>query len=1734
MIGNNRLALRVGFFSFLLFFLFVCTVSAEEDVFFSISHSSGNYSSDQLISITPLDSSVDILYLFSESRSQNKVLYTESLHLSALPGENRTYTFTVFAEKNGVVVNEKEYTFIIAKSFPGPPVVTPRPGVFHEPFEITFENRPGETIIYSFDSPPTKGGLEWNGFPIPLSDSKESSNKTTLFAYSINEYGNRSSIKSWDYVLKQTTLSTADGSSMKVLSPVEGNFANRQLLFIQKRDFDWIRYTIGGGDPKVRGAEYTKPVELDATGEVKLRVAGKKTGSPTIIEKEIIFTVTPQALITSALKNGTYTEPFTVSLRKKDQDAGQIRYIVWDRSVKISDSVYSRPFTLHPLQGGVKYYAVRFTTEKGNALTQTEYRYFAIFDKRIPVNPKISLSEPTPLRSKATVTIRGSTETEIYYTIDGTTPDRSSLRYGKPFELTFPENSKNGTITVRARAYTPTGVVSKQVSRLIDYDVEPPEVPVVSASGPVISITGSHDASIIYELAFDGEKPSLPDSTSSRCPNRITVSLPHGMERIFTFRFAAIDAAGNISEPTEAKSVTVDTHPPPPPTVEFDSGILRMRSDGTIYYTLSENNTLPSLPDSSSEPYTRPIFLFGIQDKLTVYQLNAVAVDDNGNRSALSGPHSFSIDRREPSLPVVRGVKDNGLYNSEHVTIRVETIEPKLAVVYTATTDGSEPAEPDFSSPRIEENLTFHGVEGEESVVRLKLRPVYYERNRAGEVTEYTFTIDLDPPKPPQPTGFKNGGVYNRKVSLSIDNPDNEATTFYTVASKEEDVADPFGDAGKIFSDGLFFDTSYNQEQSFYLKFGSVDKAGNETLNPDVFHFTIDRAPPSPPSLSGDSEEGTKNKPFSVGLISEGNTIYYSLFEEKPDFSLPPNTVQTISQTVYREPFTLTGAHNREIPYFVYAVSVDRAGNQSQRPSVFRFTIDRNSPEGPSEPDVTIVHKRNNAVLSWNLVPDHSLFYRIRTQSRIDVASFKQYTKPLHIDLLDDKLSVEYYIQDQAGNKSSIKTKDFTITDFPNGNYISGLRDQKTYNDDVTIQADVSAGLVRFEVASGDREAQPVTRFSPALPREYVFKAAQGELAEYTLRTRVYNHNDDEIGDNEQLFHFSIDKDPPPSPDITGVEPNEYYQNNRTITISAEEGTVFYSIDESDYKTYTGPIEITAEPGAYNAYSISAFAEDKAGNRSPLTPTIPFYIDREVLYVSEQTGSDYFDGSRKRPFKTVEKAVKEVQSTNRKTIFLAGEEFLIETPLQLDFDVAIRGGFNPENWQKTDAATTIIKPGNYFPSRAPLVTVADKKVDIYDVGLADPDNATRFFINQKSGNLSLTGIKLFPSSTYSHPPIDQENGTLLVSDCYFRFDTISLPRVLSVKGNSFTMKKTSIAFNNSVDDISLVFIDQLPEAVITDCSFFPGSGNRIYGIESVKSNVAVSSCEIETGISAVRSAGIQAIDSVLSIDNTVFTGNEESRVTFCIQGERNDITLTNTEISAIGKSGAAGLYVKDSYVDVRECTFVTDYCEEFSYFLKLHNSSGQFFNNHFVGYHTNDLIGVEITEGGIDFIHNSAVIEESDNVEIGFLIQDSPDTKIINTIFCKRGNSRNGRKTAALLINGDLPSYILSNNFGGWNTYAQINGTLFTDLAGFNLYDGDPVSGPISGNIAEPFYKTFRETKLWLFQLRENSNCVNAGIDAVPLNGPLFDRDGQRRPNPDHGNPPASDIGSDEYYPEGK
>ena len=70
-------------------------------------------------------------------------------------------------------------------------------------------------------------------------------------------------------------------AEINLLSPVKGDFANRQMLVIDNSSGGDFFYSVDGADPETFGFAYDGPVLLDVTGEVKLNVtrissSGKK------------------------------------------------------------------------------------------------------------------------------------------------------------------------------------------------------------------------------------------------------------------------------------------------------------------------------------------------------------------------------------------------------------------------------------------------------------------------------------------------------------------------------------------------------------------------------------------------------------------------------------------------------------------------------------------------------------------------------------------------------------------------------------------------------------------------------------------------------------------------------------------------------------------------------------------------------------------------------------------------------------------------------------------------------------------------------------------------------------------------------------------------------------------------------------------------------------------------------------------------------------------------------------------------------------------------------------------------------------------------------------------------------------------------------------------------------------------------------------------------------------------
>lgn len=79
-------------------------------------------------------------------------------------------------------------------------------------------------------------------------------------------------------------------AEIKVISPVSGNWANKQLLMIDMEDDADYFYSLNGEDPELAGFAYDGPVLLDVTGDITLKIA---KGFEAEERAEVKFSVAP-------------------------------------------------------------------------------------------------------------------------------------------------------------------------------------------------------------------------------------------------------------------------------------------------------------------------------------------------------------------------------------------------------------------------------------------------------------------------------------------------------------------------------------------------------------------------------------------------------------------------------------------------------------------------------------------------------------------------------------------------------------------------------------------------------------------------------------------------------------------------------------------------------------------------------------------------------------------------------------------------------------------------------------------------------------------------------------------------------------------------------------------------------------------------------------------------------------------------------------------------------------------------------------------------------------------------------------------------------------------------------------------------------------------------------------------------------------------------------------------------
>ena len=129
--------------------------------------------------------------------------------------------------------------------------------------------------------------------------------------------------------------------------------------------------------------------------------------------------------------------------------------------------------------------------------------------------PRLSLKSGT-FESEQILQMLSTKQYEIYYTLDGSDPKQSGIRYTEPIRLN--ENSK--TYQVKAVCKNPDGIYSDVVEETYTINIPAPDMPIVTPDGgdfgaqTTVTITVPDGCSAYY--TWDGSTPSASSSRYTR------------------------------------------------------------------------------------------------------------------------------------------------------------------------------------------------------------------------------------------------------------------------------------------------------------------------------------------------------------------------------------------------------------------------------------------------------------------------------------------------------------------------------------------------------------------------------------------------------------------------------------------------------------------------------------------------------------------------------------------------------------------------------------------------------------------------------------------------------------------------------------------------------------------------------------------------------------------------------------------------------------------------------------------------------------------------------------------------------------------------------------------------------------------------------------------------------------------------------------------------------------------
>jgi len=1450
-----------------------------------------------------------------------------------------------------------------------------------------------------------------------------------------------------------TVRPPASPTSIQVLSPVAGRFANKQLLDVATAGFRWVRYSVDGTDPTVNGRSYEGPTLISRTGQVDLRIAALGEDSEKPLTAEVQFTVKEDG--TPPLSSQTSAKPLTLSPPK----SGRFFYSFREQAPDSSDMPFDKPIELGGPPGTISHYAFRLRSLENGGSWGPDYRFFFSVDRRDAPAPTVTLLGGKIASPRTRIAIEDASFAKVYYTTDGSIPDERSRLYRGPFVPELPAESE-GTLTVRARAYAPNDTKSEVVSVEYPFLTRAPVPPKVklhtSNTRPNdrsvhVTTEAPTGSTVVYERTLDGTTPANPTTSSPRATPDMLLSVPRGANVVFSMKFATIDPTGALSPPSQLLQARVDEYPPSEPVISFTGGTLSISGSGEISYVVSDTGSPPMNPGPSAQTYSGSVKLTGMAGERVVYYVAAVATDKNGLRSNVSRGGPFVVDRRAPSLPTYWGISAGGIYNDDR-SLEVES-RSGVDVHYTLSTDGKPPEDPTLSSPVFGSGMQFAVPSGSEKSYVVKLRTAIGEK--LGPVATIPFTIDRIPPIVPKLADLASSTLYNHPLTLDPPTTPKDETVYLSLSSAGE-PGDPLGKAGRPFETPVELDAPQGQQRTYRLRLAARDLAGNTDEKSATYTVTIDRRVPPAPVIHADPQ-GTRVEGEVAVTIDGGSGSYR--YEMSDDGSDPP--VPTAQSPLYSDPIVLRPRGGIPTLYTILATAEDAAGNINPNPAVYRVLVSPPGPQsasagGPAGSRSTGAKSQAEGPGSGKLVTgaENGGLYNssVTLQSSAPSAVLRYEVDsnggmPPEVTRFSPLLSGKLVLDTPPGDtrRYEVRVGAFAASDSPT----------------TTREESISFTI--------DRTPPPPPSISGI-----VDNARYQQPESFTLRS------------SGGTIYYSLDKLTPfiSSGSLSSTKPIKYEQ---PVTIGVGEASA--------------------------RYRIHAYTVDAAGNHSAKTPEWTVYFDRGVVYTAPR-GNDANEGTSTEPVKSLERALQLAQEMGRGTIFLASGSYTLTRSHRISTGISILGDFDPKVWHQTTTAgkqaTVVTASTKERQDGTPLFAIDDGGLSIENVALHARENSASIFMLRRS-SLSVSNSRIF-ANLNDRPVVDAEGGHISL-DRTSLVNQGGAP-TLSARGASVEVSGSSFTAGETTGDSVLLSLADQSTGSISGSVFNPTDGLRTVSIQALDSKLTLEKSKLFSGISTRQSVGVFASGSTVAVNATTIDASADSHLTFGVQAQHSTLAIDGSEILAQGSVGATGVWADDSQVRITHSRITGAETSEFLYLIKLSGSGGEILGNLLLGAASGDFLGVSLSQWRGKILGNTLYGGEARGHASAIALEDSPQVDIVDNIVARPTAHTRDEVPAGRAISirtGTALPRIIANDFYGYPVVLGRPAGGGVDTVGA-LNAIAPEAAGISGNISEAPGETFIGGGD--FHLKSTSQCVGKGVDPAPYGGLKSDLDGAPRSAP--------------------